>query len=56
MHLIINSILLSLDIVVGSSVTLECALHTLHNASLGVDPVLVELLSVMFLRVILKVP
>lgn len=54
-HLVINSIRLIFDIVVGTSVTLESAFHTLHNACLRMDTVIVELPSVVFLGISLKV-
>ena len=44
------------DIVVGASVTLECALHALHNACLGVDSIIIELPSIVFLRASLETP
>ena len=55
-HLVINSIRLIFDVVVGASVILECAFHTLHNACLRMHAIVVELPSVVFLGVILKVP
>ena len=55
MNHIIDSVLLIFNVVVGSSVALECSLHALHNTSLGVDTVIIEFSSVIFLCFILKV-
>ena len=52
---IIDSTLLVLNIVISSSIRLERAFHALHNARLGVNTVVVEFSSVMFLCVVLEV-
>ena len=53
--LIIDSILLIFNIVVISSIRLECSFHTLHNTRLGVNTILVEFSSIIFLCVMLEI-
>jgi len=51
-HDLINVILLIFDVVVSSTIRLECAFHVLMDSILGVKSILGELLSIMILSVL----
>lgn len=54
-HLIVDSVLLILYVIVHSSIPLECAFHTLHNSCLRVHAILIELPPVVLFRVMQEI-